>query len=73
MPLGTTISNVGEYYSAHYLDTTFTKEILPSSWPPLPEFPEGPRTCTRGPFCALNILAAQNPKLPLPFQGRGPG
>jgi hypothetical protein len=34
MPLDTAISNVGEYYSAHYLDTTFTKDIkaLKEKW-----------------------------------------
>ncbi len=34
MPLDTAISNVGEYYSAHYLDTTFAKDIreLTAKW-----------------------------------------
>ena len=27
MPLDTAINNVGEYYSAHYLDSTFAKDI----------------------------------------------
>ena len=26
MPLDTAIQNVGEYYSSHYLDTSFAKE-----------------------------------------------
>ena len=34
MPLDTCIANVGEYYSSHYLDTTFTKDIkvLTKTW-----------------------------------------
>ena len=27
MPLDTSISNVGEYYSSHYLDSTFAKDV----------------------------------------------
>ena len=27
MPLDTCITNVGEYYSSHYLDSTFTKDV----------------------------------------------
>ena len=34
MPLDTCISNVGEYYSSHYLDSTFTKDVkeLVAKW-----------------------------------------
>ncbi len=34
MPLDTCITNVGEYYSAHYLDSTFSKDVkdLISDW-----------------------------------------
>ena len=27
MPVDTCITNVGEYYSSHYLDSTFTKDV----------------------------------------------
>ena len=27
MPLDTCIQNVGEYYSSHYLDSTFTSDV----------------------------------------------
>jgi hypothetical protein len=34
MPLDTCINNIGEYYSSHYLDTTFSKDLkdLVSKW-----------------------------------------
>ena len=34
MPLDTCITNVGEYYSSHYLDSTFAKDIkgLMAQW-----------------------------------------
>ena len=34
MPLDTCITNVGEYYSSHYLDSTFSKDVkeLVSRW-----------------------------------------
>ena len=34
MPLDTCITNVGEYYSSHYLDSTFTKDVkdLVAKW-----------------------------------------
>ncbi len=34
MPLDTCITNVGEYYSSHYLDSTFTKDVkeLVKTW-----------------------------------------
>ncbi|MCK5681666.1 hypothetical protein KAI46_12735, partial [bacterium] len=34
MPLDTCITNVGEYYSSHYLDSTFAKDLkgLISKW-----------------------------------------
>lgn len=34
MPLDTCIANVGEYYSSHYLDSTFTKDVkeLVKTW-----------------------------------------
>ena len=34
MPLDTAINNVGDYYSAHYLDSTFAKDIkeLKAKW-----------------------------------------
>ncbi len=34
MPLDTCVQNVGEYYSSHYLDSTFARDMqqLQSSW-----------------------------------------
>ena len=34
MPLDTCITNVGEYYSSHYLDSTFAKDVkeLVATW-----------------------------------------
>ena len=34
MPVDTCITNVGEYYSSHYLDSTFTKDVktLVAKW-----------------------------------------
>ncbi|MDA0814407.1 MAG: hypothetical protein O3C21_18695, partial [Verrucomicrobia bacterium] len=34
MPLDTCITNVGEYYSSHYLDSTFAKDVkeLVAKW-----------------------------------------
>jgi hypothetical protein len=34
MPLDTSITNVGEYYSSHYLDSTFAKDLtsLVAEW-----------------------------------------
>ena len=57
MPLDTCIDNVGEYYSAHYLDTTFAKDIkeLASAWQNLGSDAPSRRLAAQGDFETLRF------------------